>query len=271
MANIKEWLLELGLDYLPIVEVLGVVGQTIAYFPTFGKVFDSATTGLFLSQFIFWIGKEKDSEGWIYKTQADIERETGLSRSEQERARRQLVESGAMEEKRRGLPAKMHYRFNQRRIGELVVAWYELQEKPKEKPAKPEAETKPDPLLFRMKESFVKFNTEHTEIHYVFSKARNGGKDWYHLKLLAASLKETLVDWKKRKKNPPDPEPEKVTDDEIVTWFDLMLTKLPDKWKKAKAGYSPAILSSNYNEIINVIKNANVTSNTANQDLSKFA
>jgi hypothetical protein len=54
-------------------------------------------------------GKEHDPEGWIYKTQREMEEETGLSRHHQEKARNILVAQGVLMEDRRGLPRRLWY------------------------------------------------------------------------------------------------------------------------------------------------------------------
>jgi hypothetical protein len=65
--------------------------------------------GLFLHQLVYWVGKEHDEEGWIYKTQLEIEEETGLSRRHQEKARDILLSQGVLQEKRKGLPRRLWY------------------------------------------------------------------------------------------------------------------------------------------------------------------
>lgn len=86
--------------------------RPIAYHPLFAKLCGGVTAGIFLSQLFYWAGKEKDPDGWTYKTQADFTEETGLTRWEQERARQSLKASGVLEEKRKGIPATMHYKIN---------------------------------------------------------------------------------------------------------------------------------------------------------------
>ena len=56
--------------------------RPVAYHPALVKVAGSVTAALFLSQLLYWHGKGSDPE-WIYKTQADMEEETGLSRREE--------------------------------------------------------------------------------------------------------------------------------------------------------------------------------------------
>lgn len=68
---------------------------------------------LMLSQCVYWAKRVTDSEGWFYKSQQDWEQETGMNRREQERARKALKSIGVLEEKRRGVPARMYFRVNE--------------------------------------------------------------------------------------------------------------------------------------------------------------
>lgn len=68
--------------------------------------------GPFLRQLVYWTGKEHDPIGWIYKTQSEMEEETGLSRRQQERARKILHVAGVLEVDKRGIPRKLWYRVD---------------------------------------------------------------------------------------------------------------------------------------------------------------
>ena len=68
--------------------------------------------GIFLRQLVYWTGRGHDPEGWIYKTQAEMEEETGLSRHWQRKARKILGSQGAIEERKRGIPRKLWYRVD---------------------------------------------------------------------------------------------------------------------------------------------------------------
>jgi hypothetical protein len=68
--------------------------------------------GTFLRQLIYWTGKEHDLEGWIYKTQTEMEQETGLSRKQQEKARKILRNAGVLEEVKKRTPRRLHYRVD---------------------------------------------------------------------------------------------------------------------------------------------------------------
>jgi len=74
--------------------------------------FSGICGALLLCQLFYWSGKETSQDGWIYKTQAEITRETGMRRQETETARRNLRAAGVLEEKSAGMPRKMHFRIN---------------------------------------------------------------------------------------------------------------------------------------------------------------
>ena len=95
-----------------IGELLRDLGRPIAFYPTLVPVCGSVHATLFLCQLLYWEGKQRDSEGWIYKSQREMEEETGLSRRMQDEARSKLKERGLLTEARRGVPATMHYRID---------------------------------------------------------------------------------------------------------------------------------------------------------------
>lgn len=82
----------------------------------FQRVFVSIGVGiggaLMLSQAVYWSKRTKNADGWFYKTQDEWEEETGMTRTEQERARKALCAIGVMSEKRRGIPAKLFFRVD---------------------------------------------------------------------------------------------------------------------------------------------------------------
>lgn len=69
------------------------------------------TSALMLSQ-VIWTSQVIDStaNGWFSKSQDQWRDETGLSRWEQETARRALRSAGFLEERRVGMPAKLWFR-----------------------------------------------------------------------------------------------------------------------------------------------------------------
>ena len=80
-----------------------------AYIPWLVTEF-GAQAGLFMSQLLFWDGKGHDKAGWIYKSEKDWRKETGLTRSAVRTARKILTKKGVLEEYKRGLPRRLYYR-----------------------------------------------------------------------------------------------------------------------------------------------------------------
>ncbi|WP_165847688.1 DnaD domain-containing protein [Ammonifex thiophilus] len=103
-----------------LTDFLRDVGQPAAYYPKLTKITGGVKETLFLCYLIYWTGKQKDSDGWIYKTREEIEEETGLSRWEQEAARKNLKARGFIEEKYAGLPRKLYFRVDMEAVN---TAW----------------------------------------------------------------------------------------------------------------------------------------------------
>ena len=104
--------------------VIAILGSPIAYYTAFARVLGGVEAGILTSQFFYWYGKGHDPDGWIYKTQAEIEEETGLTRRNQETARKKLRDLGVLEERYTGMPAKLYYRLNLGRLFSLMNVWF---------------------------------------------------------------------------------------------------------------------------------------------------
>lgn len=89
-----------------------LLDRPIAFQRSFVRLNCGIAAALFLSQAIYWHNRTKDDGKWFYKSQAEWEEETGLTRYEQEGARAKLIKAGVLEECRRGVPAKLYYRVN---------------------------------------------------------------------------------------------------------------------------------------------------------------
>ncbi len=94
-----------------------ILGSPIAFHRCLAELAGSVTSGLMLSQAVYWTGKTKDPQGWFWKTQDEWFEETMLSRKEQESARRRLREitfegKPLWCEQLRGVPAKLYYRVD---------------------------------------------------------------------------------------------------------------------------------------------------------------
>jgi hypothetical protein len=97
---------------MKFTDVFRNLGSYVVYYPSLNSITGSVTATIFLSNLLAWEGSQDDPDGWIYKSQKDIERETGLTRHEQDTARRLLRTRSLIEEDLRGVPATMHYRLN---------------------------------------------------------------------------------------------------------------------------------------------------------------
>lgn len=84
--------------------------KSIAYNPGLVKALGSVNIAIFIGQLLYWQGKGRYDE-WIYKTVADFEEETGLSRSEQETVIKRCKVIGLLEVKRKGIPPVRHFRI----------------------------------------------------------------------------------------------------------------------------------------------------------------
>lgn len=98
--------------------LISLLDRPIAYQACFVR-FGGVTGAVLLSQLVYWHNRMDGS--WFYKTQKEIKSETGLTREEQETARRRLVSADVLEEKRRGVPAKLYFRVKADRLEELLL------------------------------------------------------------------------------------------------------------------------------------------------------
>ena len=95
--------------------------RPIAFQRAFVDLGVGITGALMLSQCVYWTKRVTDGEGWFYKSQQDWEEETGMNRREQERARKALKSIGVLEEKRRGVPARMYFRINEEALEKALL------------------------------------------------------------------------------------------------------------------------------------------------------
>lgn len=90
--------------------------RPIAFHRCFVTLTGSITAALMLSQAVYWQKRTKDPDGWWFKTREEWTEETGMTRYEQESARRRLRSIGLLEEELRGVPAQLWYRLDEARL-----------------------------------------------------------------------------------------------------------------------------------------------------------
>jgi hypothetical protein len=91
--------------------LLDVFDAPVSFHRCLVPVTGGITAALLLSQAIWtsqWL--EPAADGWFLRSQDEWTQETGLSRWEQESARRALRRSGLLEERRIGMPARLWFR-----------------------------------------------------------------------------------------------------------------------------------------------------------------
>lgn len=93
--------------------------RPIVFNPALARLAKSAGAGLFLSQLLYW-WKKGSNPDWIYKTIAEIQGETSLTRSEQERAIKIWKGLGILVVERKGIPAKRHFHIDTLKLTNLV-------------------------------------------------------------------------------------------------------------------------------------------------------
>jgi hypothetical protein len=94
--------------------------RTVGYSPDLAKAVGGATIGLFLSQLLFLSDKGADPSGWVYKSEQEMGRETGLTKREQQTARRKLLALGVIQIERRGWRNTYHFRIVWERLEQVI-------------------------------------------------------------------------------------------------------------------------------------------------------
>jgi len=102
-----------------LIKLLG--DRPIAYHPILARALGGVVEAVFVSQLLYWYDKGKLEDNWIWKTQAEWSDETGLTRSNQETARRNLIKMGVLKEKRKGVPGKMHFQLDLDRLADMLT------------------------------------------------------------------------------------------------------------------------------------------------------
>ena len=104
------------------MSILTLLDRPIAFNRTFVDLGVGITGALMLSQCVYWSTRTRDGSGWFYKTQAEWQRETGLTRREQETARKKLVGQGYLQEQKRGVPCKVYFCLNREALEADLMA-----------------------------------------------------------------------------------------------------------------------------------------------------
>lgn len=93
--------------------------KPVAYYPDLADALDSVAAAIFLQELCHWERWSRD--GWVFRTQDEIKEATALKRSAQEGARKLLKKMRVVEEKLRGVPARLHYRVDHQNLSAILA------------------------------------------------------------------------------------------------------------------------------------------------------
>jgi hypothetical protein len=101
--------------------------RVVGYSPDLARIVGGATVGLFLSQLLFLSDKGANSEGWVYKSEAEMGRETGLTKREQQTARRKLLSLGVIAIMRGGWKNTYHFKMLWEKLYQVIAGSQQTQ------------------------------------------------------------------------------------------------------------------------------------------------
>jgi hypothetical protein len=95
--------------------------RVVGYSPDLARIVGGATTGLLLSQLLFLSDKGANPEGWVYKSESEMGKETGLSKREQQTARRKLLSLGVIAIMRGGWKNTYHFKVIWEKLYQVIA------------------------------------------------------------------------------------------------------------------------------------------------------
>jgi hypothetical protein len=97
--------------------------RVVGYSPDLARIVGGATIGLFLSQLLFLSDKGHNPDGWVYKSEADMGKETGLTKREQQTARRKLLSLGVIAIMRGGWKNTYHFKVMWEKLYQVIAGF----------------------------------------------------------------------------------------------------------------------------------------------------
>jgi hypothetical protein len=107
--------------------------RVVGYSPDLARIVGGATIGLFLNQLLFLSDKGANPEGWVYKSEAEMGKETGLSKREQQTARRKLLALGVIAIMRGGWKNTYHFKVIWEKLYQVIAGFQRPQNDATEK------------------------------------------------------------------------------------------------------------------------------------------
>jgi hypothetical protein len=112
--------------------------RVVGYSPDLARAVGGATIGLFLSQLLFLSDKGANPESWVYKSEAEMAKETGLTKREQQTARRKLLSLGVIAIMRGGWKNTYHFKVMWERLYQVIAGVQQIQNVSTEKEERPQ-------------------------------------------------------------------------------------------------------------------------------------
>jgi hypothetical protein len=95
--------------------------RVVGYSPDLARAVGGATIGLFLNQLLFLSDKGANPDGWVYKSEAEMGKETGLTKREQQTARRKLLSLGVIAIMRGGWKNTYHFKVLWEKLYQVIT------------------------------------------------------------------------------------------------------------------------------------------------------
>jgi hypothetical protein len=127
--------------------------RPIAFRPEWVEELGDMQTAVYFQQIFYWSDKGRLDDGWIYKTVEQFSYETTLSRKQQDRCRKILVEKGFIEvsiKKANGAPT-LHYKITERANEYVPKGQIDMSQR--DKSSYTESTTKKEESFFSLKET----------------------------------------------------------------------------------------------------------------------
>jgi hypothetical protein len=95
--------------------------RVVGYSPDLARIVGGATIGLYLSQLLFLSDKGANPDGWVYKSEQEMGKETGLTKREQQTARRKLLSLGVIVIMRGGWKNTYHFKVIWEKLYQVIT------------------------------------------------------------------------------------------------------------------------------------------------------
>lgn len=102
------------------MSTVDLLDRPIAYHRVFVELTHSVKAAVMLSQAVYWQKRAKQKDGWWYKTAEEWEEETGLSRHEQDTARKQCEKY--LKSDLRDVPARLYWKIDESALSADLIA-----------------------------------------------------------------------------------------------------------------------------------------------------